>query len=203
MAANPQRLYMTIEQYLAMDRASDTKYEYLDGEAVAMSGGSVNHSRLAGNLFFLLAQALGTKGPCIPYNSDIRVLVAKRQYVYPDLTVSCDENDHQGEHDTLHSPCLIVEVISPSTEAIDRGRKLNWYRNHPSVQEYLLINTRMQLIEMYRRGNLGEPWAYQTYSAHETFRLACLDLSLAVNDVYAGLNIPLPDTLDPLVQEEV
>src|SRR5438876_6190774 len=83
MAANPQRLYMTEEQYLAFDRARDTKYEYLDGEAVAMSGGSVNHSRLAGNLFFLLAQALGTRGPCIPYNSDIRVLVANGNMFTP------------------------------------------------------------------------------------------------------------------------
>ena len=200
MAEKPQRLYMTAEQYLAFDRASDTKYEYLDGEAVAMSGGSVNYSRLAGNLFFLLTQALGTSGPCITYNSDIRVFVAKRQYVYPDVTVSCDENDHQGEQDTLTSPRLVVKVISPSTEAVDRGRKLNWYRNHLSIQEYMLINTRMQLIEIYRRGNPGEPWAYQTYSAHEAFSLACLDISLTVNDIYAGLRgIPLPDTL---VQEE-
>lgn len=202
MAANPERLYMTPEQYLPFDRASDIKYEYLDGEAVALAGGSVNHSRLAGNLFFLLAQALGRRGPCIPYNSDIRVLVAKRQYVYPDLTVSCDEKDHQGEQDTLFSPRVIVEVISPSTEAIDRGRKLNWYRNHPSIQEYVLVNTRVQMIEVYRRGKLGDPWAYQTYSAHETFPLTSLHLTLAVNDVYAGLRIPLPDTLDTSTQEE-
>jgi Uma2 family endonuclease len=199
MAANPQRLYMSPEHYLALDRASDTKYEYLDGEAVALAGGSINHSRLAGNLFFLLTQALGTRGPCITYNSDIRVFVAKRQYVYPDVTVSCDENDHWGEQDTLTSPRLVVEVISPGTEAIDRGRKLNWYRNHPSIQEYMLINTRVQLIEMYSGGKPGEPWAYQTYSAHETLPLASLDISLAVDDVYAGLRIPLPDTL---AQEE-
>ncbi|GCE31185.1 hypothetical protein KDA_66690 [Dictyobacter alpinus] len=199
MAAHPQRLYMTAEQYLAFDRASDTKYEYLDGEAVAMSGGSVNHSRLAGNLFFLLTQALGTRGSCITYNSDIRVFVAKRQYVYPDVTVSCDEKDHRGEQDTLFSPRLVVEVISPSTEAIDRGWKLNWYRSHPSIQEYMLINTRMQMVEIFSRGNPGDPWTYQTYNAHETFQLACLDISLSVDDIYAGLRIPLPDTL---VQEE-
>ncbi|GCE08923.1 Uma2 family endonuclease [Dictyobacter aurantiacus] len=199
MAANPQRLYMTAEQYLALDRASDTKYEYLDGEAVAMSGDSVNHSRLAGKLFFLLTRALGSSGPCITYNSDIRVLVAKRQYIYPDVTVSCDENDHRGEQDTIFSPRLVVEVISPSTEAIDRGRKLNWYRSHPSIQEYMLINTRVQMVEIFSRGKPGDPWTYQTYSAGETFQLACLDLSLAVDDIYAGLRIPLPDTL---VQEE-
>jgi len=194
MAANPQRLYMTEEQYLAYDRANEARYEYLDGEVVALSGGSVNHSRLAGNLFFLLTQALGTRGPCIVYNSDIRVFVARRQYVYPDVTVSCDENDHRGEQDTIFSPRLIVEVISPSTEAIDRGRKLNWYRSHPTIQQYVLINTRVQMVEIFSRGKPGEPWTYQTYSADETLQMSCLNCSLAVNDLYAGLRIPLPDT---------
>ncbi len=138
---------------------------------------------------------MGTRGPCVTYNSDIRVFVAKRHSVYPDVTVSCDEHDHQGEQDILTSPRFVAEVISPGTEAIDRGRKLNWYRNHLSIQEYVLVNTRMQLIEIFQRGKLGEPWAYQTYSAHETFQLVSLNISLAVNDIYAGLRIPLPDTL--------
>ena len=192
MAAHPQRLYMTIEQYLAFDQASDTKYEYLDGEAIAMAGGSLNHNRLAGNMFFFLTQALGLKGPCLTYNSDTRVLVSQKQYVYPDVTVSCESTDHSSENDTLHSPHLVVEVISPGTEATDRGKKLNWYRSHPSIQEYMLINTRVQLVEIYRRNQDHSFWTYHTYEPGENIEIHSLDIILSLDDLYAGLNISLP-----------
>jgi len=192
MAANPHRLYMTAEQYVAFDRASEIKYEYLDGEAVAMAGGSINHNRLTGNMFYFLTQELGLKGPCLVYNSDTRVLVAKKQYVYPDVTVSCDVADHQGENDILYSPHIVVEVISPGTEATDRGKKLNWYRSHPTIQEYIIVNTRVQLVEIYRRNQDSSFWTYHTYNPGDTIEITSLDIQIALDELYAGIRIPLP-----------
>jgi Uma2 family endonuclease len=183
---------MTEEQYLAFDRASEMKYEYLDGEAVAMAGGSEKHSRLTLRMTGLLEALPGTDGPCRVYNNDMRVLVAKRQYVYPDVSVSCDTSDHDEDSDIMRFPHLVVEVLSPSTELNDRGKKLNWYKAHPSIQEYVLINTRIQLVEVYRRGQQGEPWAYETCTAGEEIELQSLDSTIAIDELYKGLRIPLP-----------
>lgn len=195
MAADPQRMYMTEDEYLAFDRASEFKHEYHNGEVVAMSGGTINHSTLAGNMFYLIKEGLGKSGPCRVYNSDVRVLVGKKQYVYPDVTVSYDVSDHQGESDILRSPHLVVEVLSPGTERMDRGQKFQWYTNHPCIEEYVIINTRVQLVELYRRehGTDGYTWRYLSWSAGEEVELACLDLQIAVDDLYAGLRIPLPE----------
>jgi len=198
MAANPQKLHMTIEQYLAYDQASEVKNEYIDGEVVAMSGGTIAHSTLALNMAYLLKEQLGKHGPCRVYNSDIRVLVAQKQYVYPDVTVSCDVADYKRDNDILRSPHLVVEVLSPSTEAQDRGRKLYWYQQHPGIQEYVLINTRMQLVEIFRREQReeGESWRYLTYVSGQQIILESLDLHILVDELYADLGIPTTQAND-------
>lgn len=124
MVVDPQRMRMTVEEYLAYDRASEVKHEYIDGFVVALAGGTTAHNRLTLNMVMILAEHLGQKGPCRVYASDMRVLVSKTRYFYPDVVVSCDVADHQDESDTLRSPHMIVEVLSSSTEAKDRGEKL-------------------------------------------------------------------------------
>src|SRR5713226_4632741 len=184
MVANPQqepqRIYMSVEEYLAYDQASEIKHEYYDGEVIALAGGTTAHNRLTLKMAMLLTEELGWRGPCKVYASDMRILVTRKKYVYPDVVVSCDISDHQEDSDILYSPRLIVEVISPSTEAKDRGKKLDWYRSCASVYEYILINTRFQLVEIHRRNDNGS-WAYLTYGADETIELASLDLHISVN----------------------
>jgi Uma2 family endonuclease len=128
MAVNPQqdpkRIYMTVEEYLAYDRASEIKHEYYDGEVVAMAGGKMAHNSLAGAMYFQLREQLGHRSPCRVYNSDTRVQITKKRYVYPDVVVSCNIADHQDDNDILYSPHLVVEVLSPSTETKDRGIRL-------------------------------------------------------------------------------
>lgn len=191
MATNPQYLYMTEEEYLAFDRASEMKHEYWDGDVVALSGGKAEHARLSVRMTVLLELELGTRNPCRVYNSDMRVQIAKRKYVYPDVAISCDVSDHELGNDIMHSPHLVVEVLSPTTEATDRGQKLIWYQNHPTIMEYVLVNTRVQLVEIYRRGEEGEPWMYQTYREGQTIEFQSLDIEVAFDDLYTNLRIPL------------
>ncbi len=190
MATNPQYLYMTEEEYLAFDRASEMKHEYWDGDVVAMSGGTAEHNRLGFKMAFLLEGQLGSSYPCRVYTSDMRVSVTKKKYVYPDAVVSCDTADHELRNDIMRSPCLVVEVLSPTTEATDRGKKLIWYQNHPTIQEYVLINTRVQFVEIYRRGLEGAPWTYQTYREGQTIEIRSLDIAVAFDELYANLRIP-------------
>jgi Uma2 family endonuclease len=201
MIANPkqdpqqdrQPMHMTVEEYLGYDRASDEKHEYYDGEVVALAGGTTYHNRLTLSMAALLMEELGKRGPCKVYASDMRVQVTKKHYVYPDVVVSCDISDHQGDSDILCSPHLIVEVLSPSTEKKDRGKKLDLYRAHPCVHEYVLINTRFQLVEVYRRMENGS-WTHHTYGEGSVIELASLDLYVAVDALYEGLRIPpVPD----------
>lgn len=187
---DPQHIYMTVEEYLAYDQASEVKHEFYDGEVVALTGGTTAHNRLTLSMATLLMEELGKSGPCKVYASDMRVQITRKRYVYPDVVVSCNIADHQNDNDILDSPHLIVEVVSPSTEAKDRGIRLDWYRAHPCVREYVLINTRYQLVEIHRRTDNGF-WAYLTYKAGETIELASLDLYIEVDALYEGLRIPI------------
>jgi Uma2 family endonuclease len=150
-------------------------------------------------MFYLIKEGLGKSGPCRVYNSDARVKVGKKRYVYPDVTVSCDVSDHRRDNDILHSPHLVVEVLSPSTESIDRVKKLQWYTQHPCIEEYVLVNTRVQRVELYRRKPAGEDYTWHNYcwSAGEEIELDSLDLRIPVDELYADLRIPLPGEDEP------
>ncbi|QBD81248.1 Uma2 family endonuclease [Ktedonosporobacter rubrisoli] len=157
MAADPQR-WLSVEEYLELDSASlDLKYEYLSGQIRAMNGGTTNHAWLSINMLTQLNEQLRS-GPCLVYNSDMRVQLAHNCYVYPDVTISCDVADAQGENVIVRAPHLVVEVLLPSTEAYDRGEKFARYQSCASVQEYVLVNYRQQLIEVFRRQ--GAKWSY-------------------------------------------
>src|SRR5579859_5585001 len=193
MATDPQRLFMTEEEYLAFDRASETKHEYWDGEVVAMAGGTKNHNRHSLNMVTALSQQIGPDDPCRVYGMDMRVQVSKKKYVYPDIVVSCDDSDHDGESDILHSPHLIVEVLSPSTERDDRGKKLLWYQAKPTLLEYVLVNYRIRWVELYRRPDKsGGAWLYLTYGPGQVIELESLDARIPVDTLYARLRIPTP-----------
>jgi Uma2 family endonuclease len=154
MATMPARpsARMTYEAYVAFEAASPTKHEWLEGEVVAMAGGTIEHGAVAMALGAALSNALRDRR-CRVLSSDVRVRVkATGLSTYPDLSVVCHplEVDPSDEHAVLN-PSLIVEVLSESTEAYDRGAKAAHYRRIPSLREYVLVSQREPLIEVYRR----------------------------------------------------
>lgn len=165
--------YLTPEEYLELETHSPVKHEYFDGEVVAMAGATDAHVTIAGNLFAELRSHLRGSG-CRVFISDMKAHIEDRnRFFYPDLLVTCDTRDNETA--TYKSfPKLIVEVLSDSTEAFDRGKKFHDYRTLASLQEYVLINTKYRCVEIFRR-HTQELWLLQTYEDCETFRLDSID----------------------------
>jgi Uma2 family endonuclease len=194
------QLYMPVEQYLALDESTDGKYEYLDGfvfmlrppssyyetaDALDLAGGSTAHALLAVNMVNILSNALADS-PCFVYNSDAKMkLIEKKRYLYPDVTVSCGE---QEDTQYITNPRVIVEVLSPTTEKRDRGTKFNAYKHLPSLQEYMLIGSEYKAIEVYRRE--GAFWKQYSYQEGDTIELASLGVQFSFESVYRRVRIP-------------
>lgn len=141
---------ITPEQYLAAEMDAPTRSEYVQGEVYAMAGASDGHVTVNANLIALIKPHLRGTG-CKPYINDMKVRIGTDDaYYYPDLLVSCDPADHKRNY-VKHAPTLIVEVLSPSTEAYDRGGKFAFYRQLASLQEYVLIDPRTYRVDVFRR----------------------------------------------------
>lgn len=188
MASNPVT-YLTPEQYLHLERAVEDRHEYVDGEMVAMSGGSPKHSRIATNLTRNLPLKSG--GDCQIFNSDLRVSVHwSRLITYPDVTVVCGKPEYTDEkRDTVTNPRLLVEVLSPSTEAHDRGKKADLYRFIPSLCEFLLIGQSPVVVDHFRRFPDGTWQIIALREMSDVLRLDSLDCSFPVTEIYAGIEL--------------
>lgn len=155
MSAVP-KIYLTPAEYLAFERQSEIKHEYFRGELFAMSGASRQHVRIAVNVTILLGNQLKRRG-CDVFNSDMRVKVSPTGlYTYPDLVVVCGRPRFEDrELDTLLNPTVVVEILSKSTEAYDRGEKFTQYRTLESLTDYLLISQERPHIERFTRQEGG------------------------------------------------
>jgi Uma2 family endonuclease len=176
---------ITPEQYLAQERLAEIKSEYLSGEVFAMSGASERHNLVAGNAFAALhGQRRGR--PCRVYASDMRVKVAATGlYTYPDVSVVCGKVEFEDEQrDTLLNPQVIIEVLSKSTAAYDRGEKFEQYRKIPSLAEYLLIAQERPLIEHYTRQPDGRWLLSEANDLQDAIELSSIGCRLALADVY-------------------
>jgi Uma2 family endonuclease len=161
---------MSLEEYLTLvEQDPEHAYEYLDGRVYMMTGGSPDHSIIGSNLNGLL-QAFLRGRRCIVYNSDVYV------------TVSCDPRD-RGAQEVIRYPSLVAEVLSPITEARDRGQKSLQYRSCPSIQEYLLISSEFPLVEVFRREKQGF-WSLYTLGLDDTIELTNLGLRFPVAELY-------------------
>jgi Uma2 family endonuclease len=185
-------LYMTEDQYLALDEATDGKYERLNGmvtmlrppsslygadEAILdMAGGSDAHAALCIRLGALLSNQL-EDAPCLVYSGDRRLNLPQGNYLFPDLTVACGEETGSRAPD----PTVIIEILSPATEKRDRGAKLATYKTLPSVQEYLLIGSEVKEIIVYRRESNWRPYHYQSGDLVE---LTSIGVSFPFDAVY-------------------
>ncbi len=181
MVAIPDRILMTAEEYLAWEPTQEGRHEYWDGEVVAMSGRTRNHNRVSGNFFNLLDTALADR-PCDVYIVDVKVQIEPgRKYFYPDVVVTCDERDRDTQ--IVQFPCLIIEVLSPSTEAIDRGIKFAKYRQSSTLQEYVLVQVEQSGVEMFRRNEQGQ-WVLSEYALGDRLYLESVGVELAISDLY-------------------
>jgi Uma2 family endonuclease len=187
IAAQNPLPHLTPEDYLIWEEQQLEKHEYIDGQVYAMSGGSINHGRIAIRFTAMFDAHLDGRN-CIPGNSDIKVKIAQtNNYTYPDASVTCDERDKMnGTY--ISYPCLIVEVLSPSTEAYDRGGKFRIYRQNPALQDYLLVSSTSIAIDLYQKTETGQ-WLIINYQPGDVVELKSIDLSFPIEQVYRNLNL--------------
>lgn len=192
MIANPQSNYMSPQDYLDWEATQEIKHAYVDGDVFAMTGGTVAHNLIAGNLFALLKAHLRGKG-CRVFIADVKVEVSETgPYHYPDVMVSCDPRDNNAVK-LIRYPCLIVEVLSPSTANYDRGDKFMHYRQIPTVQEYVLIDAHQISVDRYRR-LAPDHWDLQTYSADSVLDLTSVDWQESIALLYEDVQFDLAET---------
>ncbi|WP_224093547.1 Uma2 family endonuclease [Nostoc sp. MS1] len=181
MVTLPDSIFMNAEEYFIWESAQELRYEYWDGEVVAMVGGTRNHNRVSGNFFRLLDDALADRY-CEVYIVDVKVQVEPGQkYFYPDVVVTCDERDNDPL--LIQFPSLIIEVLSPSTEAVDRGKKFAAYRRSQTLQEYVLVQVTQPGVEVFRRNEQGK-WVLYEYNLDDKLRLESVNIEIAIADLY-------------------
>lgn len=182
MVGSLQPQKMSIETYLDWEACQEVRHEYINGEIFAMTGGTVPHNDIALNLYRAIYPHVRSKG-CRINVSDVKVQVsATSPYFYPDVVVSCDSRDLNARK-FIQYPKLIVEVLSPGTEAKDRGDKFTSYRTIAALQEYVLINSEKASVECYRRGE-GRMWLYTPYTNGDVVTLDSISWSGTIEQIY-------------------
>lgn len=196
---------LTAEQYLEKERAAQFRSEFYRGEMFAMVGASRKHNLIAGNVSRSIGEQFDGR-PCEVYQSDMRVKVnATGLYTYPDVVATCDEPRFEDAHiDTLVNPKVIVEVLSPSTELWDRGKKFEHYRSIPSLRECVLISQDHVLVEKFSINADGE-WALRDYRTLEDILvLDSISCQIKLSDIYARIDFTEsaePEILDTLASD--
>lgn len=180
----PVSLRLTPEEYFAWEETQEEKHDYVHGEVFSMSGSTRIHHDIALNLAFALRLAFRDTD-CWVYTSDMRVQVEPRgRYTYPDLSAVCGRSEFaDAKETTLANPSFIVEVLSESTEAYDRGEKLAAYREIPSVQEIVLLRQDRRAAEIYRREGKNR-WSIEEISSDGALELASIGATVGMNEVY-------------------
>ena len=174
--------WLSPEDYLALEELAETKSEYVDGQILAMAGTSRAHAGIVRELLVALATRL-RGGPCQVYANDVKVRVeAANAFYYPDLVIACDPSD--GDTHVVHRPRAIVEVLSPSTETLDRREKRINYQKIESIQEIVLVSQDQRRVDLYRRDPDG--WTVETVEESGSVRLHALDVTVALEEIYGG-----------------
>lgn len=186
MSSDPKPL-LTEAEYLATERRAEFRSEFLEGEMFAMAGASRRHNRIVTNLVSALDNQLRER-PCNVYSSDMRVKIpAAKLFTYPDLVVTCGrEMFDDSEQDTLLNPLVIIEVLSDSTEAYDRGKKFEHYQSIDSLSTYVLVAQDASRIEQYVKREDGEAWIYtEAHRIEAVVGIEAIACELRLEDVYA------------------
>ena len=183
MIVSKSDTYVSPEIYLEGEKISPIKHEYRQGEIYAMAGASKAHVTITGNLFTLLRNHVRGTG-CRAYVADMKVRIETANiFYYPDVAVTCDEQDRTSSEDFICYPSLIIEVLSSTTQGFYRGDKFADYRTIETLQEYVLINQERQSVECFRRNSEGL-WVLYPYSQGEEIYLASVDFSCPIAALY-------------------
>jgi len=195
MIAQAQFQFMTPQAYLEWEEQQPIKYEYMNGEVFAMTGGILPHNSIAVNLTSGLKNHLRGKS-CKVFMADAKVGVSQNgPFHYPDVMVSCDPRDQKARK-VIYHPCLIVEVLSPGTEGFDRGRKFRHYRQIETLKEYVLIETDRMNVECYRINEKGK-WELTAYSLESNTNDTELEVELTSVDFRCLISLLYEDVVFP------
>lgn len=184
----PSRDY-SVEDYLCLEEASETKHEFYQGEIFAMVGASRNHNRIAGNVYAALRAALkGTN--CEAFTSDMRLRTPNGLYTYPDSMVICGPMALSDDRlETATNPCVLVEVLSDSTRGYDQNEKMNLYRLIPTLRDYVLIEQALVKVDHWRLESSGQ-WALtQLQSKTEVLQLSAIPFQVTVSEIYERVEL--------------
>ncbi len=189
MIANPKFFYMNPEEYLEWEEKQPIKYEYINGEVFAMTGGTLNHNSITLNIASSLKNHLKGKG-CKVFMSDAKLQTfEKGNFFYPDVMVTCDQRDKKSSKMIKH-PCLIIEVLSPGTGAFDRGDKFKFYRRIDTLQEYVLIETESMNIDVFRLNESGV-WELHSYEENQDLILTSVNFQCPISLVYEDIEFEI------------
>lgn len=194
MIAIPQPKYMTPQEYLEWEERQNIKYEYVNGEVFAMTGGTIAHNAIAVNLITALKNYL-RGGSCRVYMADAKLSVSEKgPFHYPDVMVTCDQRDKQAIK-FIQYPCLIAEVLSPGTEAYDRGNKFTHYRRIQTLREYVLIDAQKISVECFRLNDKGI-WELHPYEQGDEIHLTSVDFHFPISVLYEDVHFPTEEGSD-------
>jgi Uma2 family endonuclease len=181
---------LTIEEYLQFENGSEQKHEFYNGEVFAMAGASPRHNKIFSNLFIALGITLKGK-PCQPYGSDMRIHVPENSlFTYPDISIICgDIVSSDKDSDSVVSPTVLIEILSPSTREYDRGSKFKLYRDIPTLREFILIDSESINIEAFRI-NANIHWELEEYKElSQTLAIPAVAINISLAEVYEGTKI--------------
>jgi len=182
MVSSRSQHFSSVEDYLEGEKHSPVKHEYIDGEVYAMAGATDSHVTVALNFASLLRNTLRGTG-CRVYISDMKAQIeALNRFFYPDVMVTCDARDRETPLFKRY-PCLIAEVLSPSTEAFDRGDKFADYQQIETLQEYVLISTTRQRVDRFYR-NLDEAWMFRSYMPGQRVSFSSINFEMSLDVLY-------------------
>lgn len=188
MIAQLEKTYYSVEEYLELEETAEYKSEYHDGEIIAMTGGTTNHNKIAGNFYFHFKSAFRGKNYEI-YINDVRLSIPlDRRYTYPDIMIIKDQAIYEGDKQTIvTNPLVIIEILSNSTQNYDRGEKFKSYRSLASFQEYILIDQYSFLVEQFIKEGERE-WKFKEYvGENQILKLGKIDFEISFADIYEGV----------------
>ncbi|MFN9175950.1 MAG: Uma2 family endonuclease [Synechocystis sp.] len=186
IAARDNHRFFTPETYFAWEAQQLGKHELIDGHVYAMSGGTQTHSTIAINCLLLIRGHL-RGSQCRVFNSDLKVnILHTLNYTYPDLSVTCDDRDRENALYITY-PCLIVEVLSESTEAYDRGKKFDKYRRNPQLIDYVLVSSDTMAIDIYHKNEAAD-WVILSFRPGDQVELKSIGLTAAIERFYETVN---------------
>ena len=176
-----------VETYLELEKSSEVRHEYVDGELLAMAGATRRHNRIAGNAYAALREIALARG-CEVVIENVKTSTRDTRIRYPDVMVSCAPGDNPY---ILENPCFIIEVPSESTQATDTGPKLDEYTRLPSLERYVMIEQDRRVVRIYRRTPAG--WLFETLEDEGDIEVPCLETKLTLEQVFAGIEFEAPE----------